>query len=253
MIKIFTSAYMYLFTRQVLHWQAADYGLWVTYKNLLATLAPVAALLVNSCAIAIRAMLSKYVAADELVQTTSLPSLTSPNYIINVTQSPNYINTVTQSPNYINTVTQSPNYIITVTQSPNYIITVTQSPNYTITVTQSPNYINTVTHESKLHHYRHSRVQTTSIPSLMSPNYIITVTHRVQTTSLTVTQSSPVQNYIVPSLKSPNYIITVTQSPLMSPNYINTVTHESNHIVPSSGQTTSLTSLNSPKTSIEIS
>lgn len=112
--KLGRGAYMYLFTRQVLHWQATDYGLWVTYKNILATLgslaavpllstvlsvsdnvlamvgalssvfdyvlyglvsedtyffmwlAPVAALLVNSCAIAIRAMLSKYVAADEL-------------------------------------------------------------------------------------------------------------------------------------------------------------------------------------------
>ncbi|XP_045126852.1 proton-coupled folate transporter-like [Portunus trituberculatus] len=107
-------AYMYQFTRTVLDWQADDYGLWVTYKNLLAALgslaavpllsavlkvsdnvlalvgafssvfdyvfyglvttetyffiwlAPVAALLVNSCAIAIRAMISKYVAADEL-------------------------------------------------------------------------------------------------------------------------------------------------------------------------------------------
>nr|XP_045592749.1 proton-coupled folate transporter-like [Procambarus clarkii] len=112
--KLGRGAYMYLFTRQVLGWQASDYGLWVTYKNLLATLgslvavpvlsaglkvsdnvlalvgafssvfdyvfyglvtpgtfffmwlAPVAALLVNSCAIAIRALLSKYVAPDEL-------------------------------------------------------------------------------------------------------------------------------------------------------------------------------------------
>ncbi|KAK4319411.1 hypothetical protein Pmani_009646 [Petrolisthes manimaculis] len=112
--KLGRGAYMYLFTRQVLHWQASDYGLWVTYKNILATLgslaavpllsavlkvsdnvlamvgalssvfdyvlyglvsedtyffmwlAPVAALLVNSCAIAIRAMLSKYVSPDEL-------------------------------------------------------------------------------------------------------------------------------------------------------------------------------------------
>nr|XP_053631145.1 proton-coupled folate transporter-like [Cherax quadricarinatus] len=112
--KLGRGAYMYLFTRQVLLWQASDYGLWVTYKNLLATLgslvavpvlsaglkvsdnvlalvgafssvfdyvlyglvtpstyffmwlAPLAALLVNSCAIAIRALLSKYVAPDEL-------------------------------------------------------------------------------------------------------------------------------------------------------------------------------------------
>ncbi|XP_071521332.1 probable peptidoglycan muropeptide transporter SLC46 [Panulirus ornatus] len=111
--RIGRGAYMYLFTRQVLNWQADDYGLWNTYKNLLSTLgslvavpvlsaglkvsdnalamvgafssvfdyvlyglvtvetfffmwlAPVAALLVNSCAIAIRAMLSKYVAPDE--------------------------------------------------------------------------------------------------------------------------------------------------------------------------------------------
>ncbi|ROT75258.1 putative adenylate cyclase [Penaeus vannamei] len=112
--KLGRGAYMYLFTRHVLHWQASDYGIWVTYKNLLATLgslvavpvlsaglkvsdnalamvgalssvfdyilyglvseetyffmwlAPLAALLVNSCAIAIRAMLSKYVTSDEV-------------------------------------------------------------------------------------------------------------------------------------------------------------------------------------------
>ncbi|XP_042864629.1 proton-coupled folate transporter-like [Penaeus japonicus] len=112
--KLGRGAYMYLFTRHVLHWQASDYGIWVTYKNLLATLgslvavpvlsaglkvsdnvlamvgalssvfdyilyglvseetyffmwlAPLAALLVNSCAIAIRAMLSKYVSSDEV-------------------------------------------------------------------------------------------------------------------------------------------------------------------------------------------
>ncbi|XP_047495386.1 proton-coupled folate transporter-like isoform X1 [Penaeus chinensis] len=107
-------AYMYLFTRKVLHWRATDYGLWVTYKNLMAALgsmvavpllssglgmsdnylailgatasvcdyilyglvsedvavlvwvAPAAAILVNSCVIAIRSMLSKFVTGDEL-------------------------------------------------------------------------------------------------------------------------------------------------------------------------------------------
>ncbi|XP_042882122.1 proton-coupled folate transporter-like isoform X2 [Penaeus japonicus] len=107
-------AYMYLFTRKVLNWKATDYGLWVTYKNLMAALgslvavpllssglgvsdnylailgatasvldyilyglvsenvavlvwvAPAAAILVNSCVIAIRSMLSKFVMGDEL-------------------------------------------------------------------------------------------------------------------------------------------------------------------------------------------
>ncbi|CAL4064394.1 unnamed protein product, partial [Meganyctiphanes norvegica] len=108
-------AFMYIFTRVVLHWDSSDYGLWVTYKNFISSIgcliavpllsaklqvsdkvlamigamasvadytlygftinedteiflwiAPAAALLVNSCAIAIRAMLSKYIAADEL-------------------------------------------------------------------------------------------------------------------------------------------------------------------------------------------
>ncbi|XP_042208120.1 proton-coupled folate transporter-like isoform X2 [Homarus americanus] len=107
-------AYMFLFTRRVLGWKATDYGLWVTYKNLLAAvgslvavpllskvlgladnylamlgalasvadytfyglvskdweflvwIAPVAALLVNSCVIAIRSILSKFVTGDEL-------------------------------------------------------------------------------------------------------------------------------------------------------------------------------------------
>ncbi|XP_069985991.1 proton-coupled folate transporter isoform X2 [Penaeus vannamei] len=107
-------AYMYLFTRKVLHWRATDYGLWVTYKNLMSALgslvavpllssglgvsdnylailgatasvcdyilyglvsedvaflvwvAPAAAILVNSCVIAIRSMLSKFVMGDEL-------------------------------------------------------------------------------------------------------------------------------------------------------------------------------------------
>ncbi|KAK8407261.1 hypothetical protein O3P69_002072 [Scylla paramamosain] len=31
-------AYMYLFTRKVLDWRETDYGLWVTYKNLIAAL-----------------------------------------------------------------------------------------------------------------------------------------------------------------------------------------------------------------------
>uniref|UniRef100_A0A6A7G3F5 Proton-coupled folate transporter-like n=3 Tax=Hirondellea gigas TaxID=1518452 RepID=A0A6A7G3F5_9CRUS len=112
--KIGRGAYMYLFTRTVLDWGPADYGVWVTFKNIVATmgsliavpvlsaglkvsdsvlamvgafsavldyilyglvststvfliwLAPVAALLVNSGAIAIRALLSKFVAPDEL-------------------------------------------------------------------------------------------------------------------------------------------------------------------------------------------
>ncbi|XP_071526054.1 probable peptidoglycan muropeptide transporter SLC46 isoform X2 [Panulirus ornatus] len=107
-------AYMYLFTRRVLGWRETNYGLWVTYKNLLAALgslvavpllskvlgvsdnylamlgalasvadyslyglvskdaeflvwiAPVGAILVNSCVIAIRSMLSKFVTGDEL-------------------------------------------------------------------------------------------------------------------------------------------------------------------------------------------
>ncbi|XP_045130613.1 proton-coupled folate transporter-like isoform X2 [Portunus trituberculatus] len=107
-------AYMYLFTRKVLDWRETDYGLWVTYKNLIAALgslaavpllsqvfnmsdnylallgafssvadytlyglvsenteflvwiAPTAALLVNSCVIAIRSILSKFVTGDEL-------------------------------------------------------------------------------------------------------------------------------------------------------------------------------------------
>lgn len=33
-----TGAYMYLFTRRVLGWRETNYGLWVTYKNLLAAL-----------------------------------------------------------------------------------------------------------------------------------------------------------------------------------------------------------------------
>lgn len=118
--KLGRGAYMYLFARQVLHWEASDYGYWVTYKNFLATtgslvavpllsgafkmsdnklamvgafssvfdyvlygmvkeetyffmwLAPIAALLVNSCAIAIRAMLSKYVPSDELGKVSSM-------------------------------------------------------------------------------------------------------------------------------------------------------------------------------------
>ncbi|XP_018010174.1 proton-coupled folate transporter [Hyalella azteca] len=112
--KIGRGAYMYLFTRTVLDWGPADYGVWVTYKNIVATvgslvavpvlsaglqvsdsvlamvgalssvldyvlyglvspsaqfliwLAPISAMLVNSGAIAIRALLSKYVAPDEL-------------------------------------------------------------------------------------------------------------------------------------------------------------------------------------------
>ncbi|XP_064095354.1 LOW QUALITY PROTEIN: probable peptidoglycan muropeptide transporter SLC46 [Macrobrachium nipponense] len=118
--KLGRGAYMYLFARQVLHWEASDYGYWVTYKNFLATsgslvavpllsgtlkmtdnmlamvgafssvfdyvlygmvreetyffmwLAPVSALLVNSCAIAIRAMLSKYVPSDELGKVSAM-------------------------------------------------------------------------------------------------------------------------------------------------------------------------------------
>ncbi|KAK8754139.1 hypothetical protein OTU49_013333, partial [Cherax quadricarinatus] len=102
------------FTRHVLGWQATDYSLWVTYKNLLATtgslvavpllsgrlgvsdnllavvgamsgvieyviygcisdsrpyfiwIAPVAALLLNSCTIAQRAMMTKFVSKDEI-------------------------------------------------------------------------------------------------------------------------------------------------------------------------------------------
>lgn len=113
-------AYMYLFARQVLHWESADYSIWVTYKNFLAAigslvavpvlskvlkmsdnmlamvgafssvfdyvlyglvsedtyffmwLAPASALLVNSCAIAIRAILSKYVPLDELGKVSAM-------------------------------------------------------------------------------------------------------------------------------------------------------------------------------------
>ncbi|XP_050727481.1 proton-coupled folate transporter-like isoform X2 [Eriocheir sinensis] len=112
--KLGRGAYMYLFTRKVLDWRETDYGLWVTYKNLIAALgslaavpllsqvlkvsdnylallgafssvadytlyglvsesseflvwiAPAAALLVNSCVIAIRSILSKFVTGDEL-------------------------------------------------------------------------------------------------------------------------------------------------------------------------------------------
>ncbi|KAF2363247.1 Major facilitator superfamily [Trinorchestia longiramus] len=107
-------AYMYLFTRRVLDWGPTDYGVWVSYKNLISALgsmvavpilsthvglndnllaligafaatldyllyglisssaqfliwiAPVGGLLVNSCVIAIRSMLSKFVPGDEL-------------------------------------------------------------------------------------------------------------------------------------------------------------------------------------------
>ncbi|KAF2362137.1 Major facilitator superfamily [Trinorchestia longiramus] len=112
--KIGRGAYMYLFTRTVLDWGPADYGVWVTYKNIVTTLgslvavpvlstglqvsdsvlamvgslssvldyvlyglvspsaafliwlAPISAMLVNSGAIAIRALLSKFVASDEI-------------------------------------------------------------------------------------------------------------------------------------------------------------------------------------------
>ncbi|XP_069942298.1 lysosomal proton-coupled steroid conjugate and bile acid symporter SLC46A3-like [Cherax quadricarinatus] len=112
--RVTRSPYVFAFTRHVLGWQATDYSLWVTYKNLLATtgslvavpllsgrlgvsdnllavvgamsgvieyvfygcisdsrpyfiwIAPVAALLLNSCTIAQRAMMTKFVSKDEI-------------------------------------------------------------------------------------------------------------------------------------------------------------------------------------------
>ncbi|XP_064092201.1 probable peptidoglycan muropeptide transporter SLC46 [Macrobrachium nipponense] len=112
--RLTRSPYVFAFTRHVLGWEATDYSLWVTYKNLMATtgslvavpllsgyfgvsdnilaivgalsgvleysiygcisetqrfliwLAPVAALLLNSCTIAQRAMLTKFVTNDEI-------------------------------------------------------------------------------------------------------------------------------------------------------------------------------------------
>ncbi|XP_071520554.1 probable peptidoglycan muropeptide transporter SLC46 [Panulirus ornatus] len=112
--RLTRSPYVFAFTRHVLGWQATDYSLWVTYKNLMATtgslvavpllsgrlrvsdnllamvgamsgvleyvvygavsdtrsyliwIAPVAALLLNSCTIAQRAMMTKFIANDEI-------------------------------------------------------------------------------------------------------------------------------------------------------------------------------------------
>ncbi|XP_042221921.1 proton-coupled folate transporter-like [Homarus americanus] len=112
--RVTRSPYVFAFTRHVLGWEASDYSLWVTYKNLVATtgslvavpllsgrlgvadnvlamvgamsgvleyvvygcisdtrpyfiwIAPVAALLLNSCTIAQRAMMTKFVARDEI-------------------------------------------------------------------------------------------------------------------------------------------------------------------------------------------
>ncbi|XP_066939777.1 lysosomal proton-coupled steroid conjugate and bile acid symporter SLC46A3-like [Macrobrachium rosenbergii] len=112
--RLTRSPYVFAFTRHVLGWEATEYSLWVTYKNIVATtgtlvavpllsgyfgvsdnilaivgalsgvleysvygcisetqrfliwLAPVAALLLNSCTIAQRAMLTKFVTKDEI-------------------------------------------------------------------------------------------------------------------------------------------------------------------------------------------
>lgn len=112
--RLTRSPYVFAFTRHVLGWEATDYSLWVTYKNLMATtgslvavpllsgyfgvsdnklamvgafsgvieyivygcvseaqsnliwVAPVAALLLNSCTIAQRAMMTKFVTKDEI-------------------------------------------------------------------------------------------------------------------------------------------------------------------------------------------
>nr|XP_045592708.1 proton-coupled folate transporter-like [Procambarus clarkii] len=112
--RVTRSPYVFAFTRHVLGWQATDYSLWVTYKNLMATagslvavpllsgclgvsdnllamvgamsaifeyvlygcvsdtrayfiwIAPVAALMLNCCTIAQRAMMTKFVAKDEI-------------------------------------------------------------------------------------------------------------------------------------------------------------------------------------------
>ncbi|XP_064091945.1 uncharacterized protein LOC135205167 [Macrobrachium nipponense] len=112
--KLTRSPFVFLFTRHVLGWKATDYGIWVTYKNLMVTLgslvavpllsgclgvpdnilamvgatsgiieyviygciseshasliwiAPMAALLVNSCTIAQRAMMTKFVTRHEI-------------------------------------------------------------------------------------------------------------------------------------------------------------------------------------------
>ncbi|KAK7075055.1 hypothetical protein SK128_006948 [Halocaridina rubra] len=112
--RLTRSPYVFAFTRHVLGWEANDYSLWVTYKNLMATtgslvavpllsiyfgisdnvlamigamsgifeyivygcvteshkyfiwVAPVAALLLNSCTIAQRAMMTKFVTRDEI-------------------------------------------------------------------------------------------------------------------------------------------------------------------------------------------
>ncbi|XP_071520553.1 probable peptidoglycan muropeptide transporter SLC46 isoform X2 [Panulirus ornatus] len=112
--RLTRSPYVFAFTRHVLGWEATDYSLWVTYKNLMATtgslvavpllsgrlrvsdnllamvgamsgvleyvvygavsdirsyliwIAPVAALLLNSCTIAQRAMMTKFIANDEI-------------------------------------------------------------------------------------------------------------------------------------------------------------------------------------------
>ena len=61
---------MFLFTRQVLHWRASDYGIWVTYKNLLATLGELHA----------RANTLKY--KNMLVDTTSHIMATKSNFIL---------------------------------------------------------------------------------------------------------------------------------------------------------------------------
>ncbi|XP_047488254.1 uncharacterized protein LOC125038729 [Penaeus chinensis] len=112
--RVTRSPYVFAFTRHVLGWEAVDYSLWVTYKNLIATtgslvavpllsgrlgvsdnvlamvgatsgiveyttygfvseeqplliwIAPSAALLLNSCTIAQRSMLTKFVPSDEV-------------------------------------------------------------------------------------------------------------------------------------------------------------------------------------------
>nr|XP_027228856.1 proton-coupled folate transporter-like [Penaeus vannamei] len=112
--RVTRSPYVFAFTRHVLGWEAVDYSLWVTYKNLIATvgslvavpllsgrlgvsdsvlamvgatsgiveystygcvseeqplliwIAPAAALLLNSCTIAQRSMLTKFVPSDEV-------------------------------------------------------------------------------------------------------------------------------------------------------------------------------------------
>ncbi|XP_045126833.1 proton-coupled folate transporter-like [Portunus trituberculatus] len=112
--RVTRSPYVFAFTRHELGWEAADYSLWVTYKNLMATtgslvavpllsghlgvpdivlalvgatsgileyviygfvsqarpfllwIGPLAALLLNSCTIAQRSMMTKFVANDEI-------------------------------------------------------------------------------------------------------------------------------------------------------------------------------------------